>query len=79
MVLGPFPSLSSRGGGRQLGGVGVISAVGGQMPGGRELGLTHDVTGHVWMLGDRRSPGLLFVLVRRGGLRVVRRCHGAPP
>jgi len=77
-VLGPFLFLSSRGGGRQLGGVGVTSVVGGEMPGGQGLGLTHDVTGHVWMLGDRRSPER-FVLESGGGSQVERRCHGAPP
>ena len=57
MVLGPFLCLSSKGGGLQLVGVGVFFAGGELVPGGQGLGLTHDVTGHVWMLGDRRSPG----------------------
>jgi len=52
----------------------------GLVPGvGQGLGLTHDVTGRVWMLGDRRSPGRVVGLGRGGGLRVVRRCRGAPP
>jgi len=52
---------------------------GGQVPGGQGSGLTHDVTGHVWMLGDRQSPERFVVLGCGGGLRAERRCHGAPP
>ena len=79
MVHGPFPSLSSRVGGRQLEGVGVVFVQGGPVLGGQGSGLTHDVTGHVLMLGDRRSPERFVVLGCGGGLRVGRRCHGAPP
>jgi len=78
-VLGPFLFSFLRGGGRQLGRVGVHSVEGGQVPGGQGLGLTHDVTGREWMLGDRRSPERLVVLGCGGGLPVERRGHGAPP
>jgi len=79
VVLGPFLFPFSRGEGRQLGRAGVHSAEGGQVPGGQGSGLTHDVTGREWMLGDRRSPERFDVLGCGGGLRVERRCHGAPP
>jgi len=72
-----FPSL--KGGDRQLEGVGAFFVGGGPMLGGQGLGLTHDVTGHVWRLGDRRSPEGFVVPGCAGGSRVARRCHGAPP
>jgi len=67
------------GGGRQLEGVGDFFVGGGLVAGGQGSGLTHDVTGHVWMLGDRRSPERFVVLGYGGGSRVERRGHGAPP
>jgi len=79
VVHGPFLFLSLKGGGRQLGGAAVFFVVGGPEPGGQGSGLTDDVTGHVWMLGDRRSPERLVVPASGGGLRVERRCHGAHP
>jgi len=79
VVLGPFPFLSSKGGGRQLVEVGALFVGGRLAPEEQGWGLTHDVTGHVWMLGDLRSPGRSVVLGRGGGSRVERRCHGAPP
>ena len=72
MEHGPFLFHSLKGGGRQLGGVGVFSVGRGRVPGGQGSGLIHDVTGHVWMLGDRRSPERLVVLQCGGGLRVER-------
>jgi len=79
VVLGPFLYASSKGGGRQLEGVGVFFVGGGPEPGVQGSRLTHEVTGRVWMLGDRRSPVRFVVLGCGGGLRVERRCQGAPP
>ena len=79
MVHGPFLSLSLKGGGLQLEGAGGFFVGGGPVLGGQGSGLTHDVTRHVWMLGDRRSPERFVVLGCGGGSRVGRRCHGAPP
>jgi len=56
VVHGLFLFLSFRRGGRQLVGVEGFFFGGGQGPGGQGWGLTHDVTGHVWMPVDRRSP-----------------------
>jgi len=60
-------------------GVGAFFVGGGPVPGWQGSGLTHDVTGHVWMLGDRRSLKRSVVLGLGEGSRVRRRCHGAPP
>jgi len=78
-VHGPFLSLSLQGGGRQLEAVGDFFVGGGPVLWGQGLGLTHDVTGHVWMLGDRQSPERFVVLGCGGGSRVERKYHGAPP
>jgi len=75
----PFLCASLKGGGRQLDGVGVSSVGVGQVPGARGPGLTLDVTGHVWRLGDWPSLERFVGLGRGGGSRVEMRCHGAPP
>jgi len=59
-----FPFLEG-GGPAVRRGWGILGG-GGPEPGGQGSGPTHDVTGHVWMLGDRRSPERLFVPVWGG-------------
>jgi len=79
VVHGPILSLSLKGGGRPLQGAGGFFVGGGPVLGGQGSGLTHDVTGHKWILRDRRSPERFVVPGCGGGSRVGRTCHGAPP
>jgi len=79
VVHGPFPCPSLMGAGRQLGELGVRFVGGGLVPAGQEWGLTPDVTGQVWRLGERRSRARFVVLGWREGSRVERRCSGASP
>jgi len=79
VVHGLFLYPSSKRGGWQLDRVEVLFVGGWLVLGGQGWGLTLDVTGHVWMLGDRRSPQRFDFLGCGGGSPAGRRCHGALP